>query len=87
MKKPYTNLEETSEYIVREFSEDVDPRELLWRRDRESRKVVPVGETDWQVQLEDQLPVLLNRPIFIKKLQWHRLLKGTGTLRVKIYKL
>ena len=39
MKKPYTNLEETSEYIVREFSEDVDPRELLWHRDRESRKV------------------------------------------------
>jgi len=87
LKKPYTNLEETSEYIVRQFSEDVDPRELLWHRDRESRKVVPVGETDWQVQLEDQLPVLLNVPMFIKKLQWHRLLKGTGTLRVKIYKL
>lgn len=87
MKKPYTNLEETSEYIIREFSEDIDPKELLWHRDREDRRIVTIGNTDWQVQLDNELPVTLNSSIFIKKHQWHRVLKGTGVLRVKIYKL
>ena len=87
MKKPYLNLEETSEYIIREFSEDIDPKELLWHRDREDRKVVSVGLTDWQVQLDDHLPISLNNSIFIKKYQWHRVIKGTGMLIVKIYKL
>lgn len=87
MKKPYKNLEETSEYIIREFSEDIDSKELLWHRDREDRRIVTIGNTDWQVQLDNQLPVSLNSSIFIKKHQWHRVLKGTGVLRVKIYKL
>lgn len=87
MRKPYTNLEETSEYIIREFSEDIDSKELLWHRDKEDRKVVSVDPTDWQVQLDDHLPTSLNNIIFIKKHQWHRVLKGTGVLRVKIYKL
>lgn len=87
MKKPYRNLEETSEYIIREFSEDIDSKELLWHRDREDRRIVTIGNTDWQVQLDNQLPVSLNSSIFIKKHQWHRVLKGTGVLRVKIYKL
>jgi len=87
LKKPYLNLEETSEYIIREFSEDIDPKELLWHRDREDRKVVSVGLTDWQVQLDDHLPISLNNSIFIKKYQWHRVIKGTGMLIVKIYKL
>jgi len=87
LKKPYLNLEETSEYIIREFSEDIDPKELLWHRDREDRKVVSVGLTDWQVQLDDHLPTSLNNSIFIKKYQWHRVIKGTGMLIVKIYKL
>lgn len=87
MKKPYKNLEETSEYIIREFSEDIDPKELLWHRDREDRRIVTIGNTDWQVQLDNELPVSLNSNIFIKKHQWHRVIKGTGVLRVKIYKL
>ena len=37
-------------------------------------------------QLEDKLPVSLNEPIFIKRHQWHRLIKGGGSLMVKITK-
>ena len=54
--------------------------------DDEDRVITVLGETNWQFQFEDQLPVPLNKPIFIKKHQWHRLIKGTGHLTVKIIK-
>jgi hypothetical protein len=85
--KPYTDLEITDKYIIREFDENVDPLELLWHRDLENRTVEIIGETDWKVQLENQLPTSINGPIFISKGEWHRLIKGTtGTLKLKIYK-
>lgn len=85
--KPYTDLEITDKYIIREFDENVDPLELLWHRDLENRTVEIIGETDWKVQLENQLPTSINGPIFIPRGEFHRLIKGTtGTLKLKIYK-
>ena len=86
MEKPYRDLKITDEYIIREFNEDIDPIELLWHRDDEDRTVEILGETDWKVQLEDSLPTSLNEPIFIKRHEWHRIIKGTGTLKLKIHK-
>lgn len=83
--KPYKDLETTDEYIIREFNENIDPIELKWHRDLHDRVVEIIGETNWQVQLENQLPTNLNKPIFIPKGEWHRLIKGDGTLKVKIY--
>jgi hypothetical protein len=84
--KPYTDLENNDFYIIREFSQNIDPIELLWHRDDENRTVEIIGDTDWKVQLENQLPISINEPIFIPKHMWHRVIKGTGTLRLKIYK-
>ena len=86
MSHPYIDLEVTDFYIIREFSQDIDPIELLWHRDDENRTIEILGETDWKVQLENCLPTSLNSPIFIPKHMWHRVIKGTGTLRIKIYK-
>lgn len=86
MSHPYTDLEVTDSYIIREFSQDIDPIELLWHRDDENRTVEILGNTDWMVQLENQLPISINEPIFIPKHMWHRVIKGTGSLRLKIYK-
>ena len=84
--KPYTDLEITDDYILREFSESIDPIELLWHRDDEDRTVEIVGETDWMLQLDNSLPTSLQERIFIPKHEWHRVIKGTGTLKLKIYK-
>lgn len=84
---PYKDLEVTDFYIIREFSQDIDPIELLWHRDDENRTVEIIGETDWKIQLDDCLPTSLNQPIFIPRHQWHRVIKGTGNLKIKIYKL
>jgi calcineurin-like phosphoesterase family protein len=37
MSKPYTDIEVTDKYIIREFNENIDPIELMWHRDDESR--------------------------------------------------
>jgi len=83
--KPYIDLETTDEYIVREFSQNIDPIELMWHRDNEDRTIEILGETDWQIQLENQLPSSFNSLIFIPKHEWHRVIKGTGNLLLKIY--
>ena len=83
--KPYRDLEITNKYIIREFGENIDPIELMWHRDDEDRIIEILGETDWSIQLDNQLPSSLNERIFIKRHQWHRVVKGTGTLKLKIY--
>ncbi len=84
--KPYRDLEVTEDYTLREFSDSVDPIELLWHRDNEDRTVEIVGETDWAIQLDNKLPTSLNNRIFIERHEWHRVIKGTGNLLLKIYK-
>ena len=84
--KPYTDIETTDKYIIREFSENIDPIELLWHRDNEDRTLEILGETNWGIQLDNKLPTSLNKPIFIPKHQWHRVVKGNNKLKLKIYK-
>jgi hypothetical protein len=86
MSQPYIDLLVTSEYIIREFDENIDPIELMWHRDDENRTIEIIGNTDWMIQLEDKLPTSMNNPIFIPKHAWHRAIKGTGNLKLKIYK-
>ncbi len=84
--KPYKDLEVTDKHILREFSQNIDPIELMWHRDDEDRLVEIVGETDWKLQLDNELPTSMNQPIFIPRHEWHRVIKGTGNLLLKIHK-
>ena len=83
---PYTDIEITDKYIIREFNENIDPIELKWHRDLTDHTIEIIGETDWKIQLDNQLPTSMNVPISIPKHMWHRAIKGTGNLRLKIYK-
>jgi hypothetical protein len=83
---PYTDIEVTDKYIIREFSENIDPIEMLWHRDNENRTVEILGETDWKLQLDNQLPTSMNEPIYIPRHLYHRVIKGTGNLLLKIHK-
>ncbi len=80
----YQDTEISSDTLIRVFDDSIDPIELKWHRDDEDRAVVSIGETDWMIQLEDQLPQSLVSAVFIERGQWHRLIKGTGELKVKI---
>jgi hypothetical protein len=71
---------------IREFSTDVDTHELEWHIDKEDRTIEVVENIDWQFQLDNNLPQLLKETIFIPKETYHRVIKGTGNLKVKITK-
>ena len=58
----------------------------MWHRDDEDRTVEILGETDWKLQLDNELPTSLNESIFIPRHHWHRVIKGNGNLKLKIYK-
>jgi len=87
MIDPYVNLETTDKHIIREFSDKTDIIDFMWHRDNEDRLVEALHDTDWQVQIDNELPTSLDRPIFIPRHQYHRVIKGSGKLRVKINKL
>lgn len=82
--RPYTDKKISNRVIIREFSSDVDSHELMWHRDREDRLIEPLEKTDWKIQFENQLPILIENQIFISKGTWHRAIKGNGNLKIKI---
>ena len=71
-------------YHVRHFSEDIEIDELVWHRDRKDRDITPIGKTAWQIQFDDELPQPIEDCIFIPEGQWHRVIKGSGCLKILI---
>jgi hypothetical protein len=76
-------------YNYRTFKSDVNEEELKWHWDEEDRIVECEHETDWLFQMDDKLPVKIvkNTPIFIPEGQYHRIIKGTGDITVKVRKM
>ena len=73
--------------FIREFKEDTDSGEFMWHRDREDRIIESIGETDWKIQLDDELPKVIKGEVFIPMGVYHRVIKGTGDLKIKLQKL
>lgn len=71
---------------VRIFRADVDPEELKWHRDEEDRTVVPLNNNDWMFQRDNGLPEPMDKEIKIARGEWHRVIKGTTELKVRIEK-
>lgn len=72
--------------FIREFSQDTDSDEFMWHRDREDRIIEPISETDWQIQLDDELPKIIEGQIFIPMGVYHRVIKGNNNLKIKLTK-
>jgi|688.fasta_scaffold934043_2 hypothetical protein len=79
-----SSLEENT--FIRIFEQNSDSGDFTWHRDREDREIESIGITDWKIQLENQLPKSLNSKIFIPMGVWHRVIKGTGDLKIVLIK-
>jgi hypothetical protein len=89
-KRPYQEVLVSTgktETVIRKFSEYTDSEEFKWHWDEEDRLVHRVHETDWQLQLDNQLPITIKSTIRIPKGTWHRLIKGTGDLSIIVEKI
>ena len=74
-------------YHIRTFYDYTDDMELVWHRDKEDRIVESVGDTDWMIQLDNELPIPLTERTYIPKETYHRVIKGNGDLTVKVKKI
>ena len=79
--KPYKE-----EGNIRIFPKNVESEELKWHRDREDRTVIPVEKNDWFFQRENCLPEPIDKEINVAKGEWHRVIKGTTDLKVRVIK-
>jgi hypothetical protein len=79
--RPYTEEGE-----IRIFPADTQKKDLVWHRDPEDRIIEPLQDTDWKFQFDNEVPIELTR-LFIEKDTYHRLIKGTGELELKVIKL
>ena len=86
-KNPYFEYIINENEVIRVFENNNLGTEELWHRDLEDRIIEAIGETDWKLQLDNQLPTSLNSHISIPRHEYHRVIKGTGTLRLKIHKV
>ena len=84
---PFIETKISDNTFIREFNQDTDSGEFMWHRDREDRIIESIGETDWLFQIDDELPKKIDSEIFIPKGVYHRIIKGSGNLKIKLQKL
>jgi len=87
MSLPYKETKISDNTFIREFYQNTDSGEFMWHRDREGRIIESIEETDWMIQIDDELPKLIEGEVFIPMGVYHRLIKGTGDLKIKLIKL
>ena len=82
---PYTQKIKEGK-IYRTFSPDVDEDEMKWHQDLKDRKVTILEAGGWSFQMDDDVPNKLSNAeqLWIPKFVWHRVIKGTGELKIEI---
>lgn len=84
---PFVEQKISDDQYIRHFSKNIDSDEMTWHRDKEDRIVEPLNENDWYYQLDNELPIKIDRKIVVPKFMFHRAIKGTTDLNIKITKL
>jgi hypothetical protein len=87
MNLPFKEKLLSENIFLRTFDQNTDPIEYVWHRDREDRIIESLDQTDWMIQIDNQLPKQISGEIFIPKGVYHRVIKGSGELKIKLIKL
>jgi len=87
MTLPFNEEIKNSNESIRIFKSDIGDESLMWHRDREDRIIESIEETNWKFQLDNELPIKIEGKVFIPKGIYHRLIKGSGDLKIKLQKL
>ena len=82
---PFQEIKLKDNEFIRVFNQETDSGDYMWHRDREDRVVESIGETDWMIQIDNELPKVIDK-VFIPMGVYHRVIKGTGDLKVKLIK-
>lgn len=84
--KPYTNTQIDNNTFIREICLDVSEDDLVWHRDAKDRTIYLLEGENWYIQFDNFMPELLikNEEIYVPKNTFHRVIKGTTKLKIKI---
>ena len=83
---PFQETKLSDNEFIRVFSQDTDSGEYMWHRDFEDRIIESIVETDWLIQIDNELPKVIDK-VLIPMGVYHRVIKGTGDLKIKLQKL
>lgn len=85
VKKPYYEIVK-GDTRFRLITENSESEELVWHRDRRDRVVEIVKSNGWKFQFDNQLPINLKEgdSLTIPKGHYHRVIKGSGDLIIRI---
>lgn len=83
---PFKEIKISESIFIREFFQNTNSGEFMWHRDRELRIIESIGKTDWKIQLDNELPKVIEGKIEIPMGVYHRLIKGSGDLKIKLEK-
>lgn len=86
MNLPFKEKKISKNEFIREFSYK-NSDEFNWHKDKEDRIIEPIMETDWMIQFDNQLPKLIEGKIFIPLNIYHRLIRGSGKLKIILTKV
>jgi hypothetical protein len=86
-KLPFNEDIKNESESIRIFKTDTKEEHLVWHRDREDRIIESLEETDWLIQIDNELPKEIRGEVFIPMGVYHRLIKGKGDLKIKLQKL
>ena len=81
---PFEEKQLAENVFLRCFDPNLENDELKWHIDKEDRLIKPQEKTDWKIQLDNKLPAEIFGEIFIPAGVWHRIIKGSTPLNVKI---
>ena len=84
---PFQETKLIDNEFIRVFSQDTDSGEYMWHRDFEDRIIESIGKTDWMIQIDNELPKQIKGEILIPMGIYHRVIKGTGDLKIRLKKL
>jgi hypothetical protein len=85
-RRPFTEEFVDKNTVIRSFDSKADDHLYKWHRDPEDREITVLNENDWKFQFDNEIPQKLeiNNIIKIKMGEYHRLIKGTTPLLLKI---
>lgn len=86
MTKPYTQYDIDDGIFVRYFDVNAKDEDYVWHRDRKDRYIYVLEGNEWKFQFDNQMPFRLMKGsnFFVPKHSWHRIIKGKGSLVLKI---
>lgn len=86
--KPFIETIISETEVIREFTTGHPDHLYKWHADPEDRIVEVLENSGWRFQYDNELPIQMRSNIDIKipKGTIHRLIPGSGILKIKIYK-